>query len=194
MTGFHVTQSGPSTGSCVPSTRRPEYGRPTDVAWCHSTFASSDARASSCSTGFGTRRSGAGTALRESRGARGRAGTSGSGDPPGAGRRPARRRRAGARRSAASWPTRGRAPPPAPCASRGAASAPPAPPAVAAVRPRAPSRPGCERDGSSPSRAKRRHRQRERREWLPRLLAEPEHVRVEPHLVAPPAHGRDVLR
>ncbi len=46
MTGFHVTQSGPSTGSCVPSTRRPEYGRPTEVARCHSTGANSVSRAS----------------------------------------------------------------------------------------------------------------------------------------------------
>ena len=34
--GFHVTQSGPLTGSCVPPIRLPPYGSPTDVAWCHS--------------------------------------------------------------------------------------------------------------------------------------------------------------
>ena len=30
-----MTQSGPSTGNCVPSTRRPENGRPTEVARRH---------------------------------------------------------------------------------------------------------------------------------------------------------------
>ena len=79
----------------MPSTRRPEYGSPTEAARCHSTFRAPDARASSCSAGFRRRRPGAGTALRESRGGRGRAGTSGSGDPPAAGRRLARRRCAG---------------------------------------------------------------------------------------------------
>ena len=32
VTGSHVTQSGPSTGSWVPSIRLPSYGRPTEVA------------------------------------------------------------------------------------------------------------------------------------------------------------------
>ncbi len=32
VTGFQVTQAGPSTGSWVPSIRLPPYGRPTEVA------------------------------------------------------------------------------------------------------------------------------------------------------------------
>ena len=120
---------------------------------------------------------------------RGRTGTSGSGDPPAVARHPAHRRRGARRRSGASWPTRGRAPPPAPCGSRAGVSAPPARPAAVAVRPRAPSR----RDRKRWRRAaddKRRHLQTEGRERLPRLLAEPEHVRLEPHLVSPPTHGQ----
>jgi hypothetical protein len=33
VAGFQVTQSAPSTGSWVPSTRRPEKGSPIECAW-----------------------------------------------------------------------------------------------------------------------------------------------------------------
>ena len=33
--GSQVTQSGPSSGSCVPSARLPDHGRPVETAWCH---------------------------------------------------------------------------------------------------------------------------------------------------------------
>ena len=40
-----MTQSGPSTGSCVPSTRLPPYGRPTELAWCQAIVGAVSARA-----------------------------------------------------------------------------------------------------------------------------------------------------
>src|ERR1041385_7340021 len=45
VSGSHVTQFGPSMGSCVPSTRLPLHGSPTDVARCQSIFGIAAARA-----------------------------------------------------------------------------------------------------------------------------------------------------
>src|SRR5918996_1424324 len=45
VTGFQVTQSGPSTGSWVPRTRLPLHHTPTDVALRHSIFGDASERA-----------------------------------------------------------------------------------------------------------------------------------------------------